>query len=284
MSYPEFVKKLDELHLKKRIRPPKIAPSRFYPMRIELETQELLADEFARFAESVANAAERRGGRPDFVAADGLDDLLELVSLPTREFREHAFEIALRVDRFNTLAFAEFSALVIGERYFPTGSRAEILSTWTENFVNQCKTVKEDMKQKSATILSGAVLQGKPLRQVMGELREQNEGMGRNKAELIARTEIGHLNSAIARRQQQSVGIEYYEWSATMDGRTRESHALLDGKICRWDKPDKYYTFENGEPVEHDRTQAMFKGAPGEDFQCRCTALPWLPEFADSYK
>ena len=268
----EFIEKVREMGMEKKGRPVRVNPNIWYPSRAELEANQLLSSELGEYVDKLQKAAER-----------GTKSVIELSSNVPKKFVDEAERIAYEVDKQNVMAFVEFSELKIGQRYFPTGSRSKIINTWKENFVSQCKTVKDDMKQKTATAISSGVLQGKNLNDVMKEIRATNEGMSRSKSELIARTEIGHLNSAIARKQQQSVGIEYYEWSASMDGRTRKSHALMDGKICRWDNPDTWYTFENGTPVDHSRSAEMFHGAPGEDFQCRCTALPYVPELEDDY-
>lgn len=109
----------------------------------------------------------------------------------------------------------------------------------------------------------------------------------RSRAELIARTETGKLNSAAKLSQFREVGISYYKWLTTIDGRERDSHRSMNGLICSVSNPDVYYT-ENPEdplhPVEHPRTADMFRGNPGEDFQCRCSMVAWDPEIDGSYE
>lgn len=109
-----------------------------------------------------------------------------------------------------------------------------------------------------------------------------------SKAELIARTETGKLNTAIARNQMESAGIEYYEWGAAMDGRTRESHALMDGRICKWGDDSHCYEWtdgKNGRRLKRvARPKGAYEGAPGTDFQCRCVAIPYVPEYEKGYE
>ena len=108
-----------------------------------------------------------------------------------------------------------------------------------------------------------------------------------SKAELIARTETGKLNTAIARNQMESAGIEYYEWGAAMDGRTRESHALMDGRICKWGDDSHCYEWTDGRDGRRlkrvARPKGAYEGAPGTDFQCRCVAIPYVPEYERGY-
>ena len=61
------------------------------------------------------------------------------------------------------------------------------------------------------------------------------------------------------------------EWLATLDGRTRHSHAVLDGEQVAQDK-----AFFNGCRFPGDP-----KGAPGEIYNCRCT-LTAVVEGADT--
>lgn len=95
----------------------------------------------------------------------------------------------------------------------------------------------------------------------------------KSKAALLARDQTLTLNSQIARNRQQNLGIESYIWTTSGDDRVRGldpndvlDHASLDGQTFRWDNP----------PDVGDGRRLH----PGEDFQCRCTAFPVLPELA----
>ena len=118
---------------------------------------------------------------------------------------------------------------------------------------------------------------------IEGKLR----GKYKARAEVIARTETGKLNSAAKISQFEEVGFEYYQWMTTIDGRERESHKTLNGLICSVSNPSVYYT-ENPDdpmhPIEHARTSEMFIGNPGEDFQCRCSMIAWDPRIDGMYE
>jgi SPP1 gp7 family putative phage head morphogenesis protein len=88
----------------------------------------------------------------------------------------------------------------------------------------------------------------------------------RSKAALLARDQTLTLNSQIARVRQTNVGITHYIWTTSGDERVRQTHRDLDGTTQRWDTPPDV----GGGRTAH----------PGEDFQCRCTAFPVLPELA----
>lgn len=93
--------------------------------------------------------------------------------------------------------------------------------------------------------------------------------IGINKSQTIARTE-GHRVSQIATYQAQldakNEGCRVVkQWDATMDSRTRRTHAKLDGQIREL---EDYF--------EVDGKRALYPsgfGKPEEDINCRCVSL-----------
>lgn len=284
MSYPDFVNRLKELKLKKKGARKKVAPNKFYPHKIELQTVELIREELKDYCSRLQEAAFNGS------VNDGVEDVVKVLGDVPDKFKDRVEVLAHEVSAFNSLAFAEFSELTIGERYFPnSANQEEIIAAWTDNFVNLCKSANEEIRKKVASKVSDGVLSGKNIREVRDDVRNMCASFTSTKADLIAVTEVGKLNSAIERCQCEDAGIDYYEWSAAMDGRTRESHALMDGKICKWGDDDHYWEWETGEDgkrtlVRKNRTEKMYHGAPGTDFRCRCVALPYVPEYEDDYE
>jgi SPP1 gp7 family putative phage head morphogenesis protein len=76
-----------------------------------------------------------------------------------------------------------------------------------------------------------------------------------SRAELIARDQTLKLAGKINMSRQTANGITHYTWSTSLDERVREEHAALEGEVFAWNSPP--------EP-----------GNPGDDFQCRCVAIP----------
>jgi SPP1 gp7 family putative phage head morphogenesis protein len=81
------------------------------------------------------------------------------------------------------------------------------------------------------------------------------------KAKFLARQETSLLLSKYKQQRYEQVGIAKYRWSATKDSRTRDRHAHLNGQIFSWNEP----------PVTDDNGN---RNHPGEDFNCRCVAIP----------
>lgn len=94
----------------------------------------------------------------------------------------------------------------------------------------------------------------------IASLIQDRADVAESHAELIARDQSSKLNGSINSFRQQHAGVDSYEWSTSLDERVRETHAANEGKVFAWSSP----------PVE--------TGAPTEDVQCRCVAIPVIPE------
>lgn len=91
----------------------------------------------------------------------------------------------------------------------------------------------------------------------------------KNRAMTIARTEAHRIQCAATANAQwkaKEKGADVVkQWDASLDGRTRDTHRLLDGQIRELD-----------EPFEVAGKKAMYPGAfgdPAEDCNCRCALL-----------
>lgn len=124
-------------------------------------------------------------------------------------------------------------------------------------------------RQISASVTS-SILQGKSIPGIAKDLQTRMPEMNKSSAIRTARTAVtgaqnaGRMDSYVA---AEKMGIKVRkEWMATLDGRTRHSHAMLDGERVDIDKPFKV-----------DGEEIMFPGdtsAPGYlVYNCRCTMV-----------
>lgn len=121
-------------------------------------------------------------------------------------------------------------------------------------------------KQISASVTS-SILQGKSMPNIAKDLQTRIPDMNKASAIRTARTAVtgaqnaGRMDSYVA---AEKMGIKVRkEWLATLDGRTRHSHAMLDGEVV-----DKDKKFENGCMFPGDPN-----GPPWEVYNCRCTLI-----------
>jgi SPP1 gp7 family putative phage head morphogenesis protein len=112
--------------------------------------------------------------------------------------------------------------------------------------------------QNVRDIFEGPEAFGQRVEDLRAELLKRGD-VSLSRADLIARDQTLKLNGQINEIRQRNAGIDRYEWSTSRDERVREEHEALEGRVFSWSDPP--------EP-----------GHPGEDFQCRCVAIPVLDE------
>ena len=127
------------------------------------------------------------------------------------------------------------------------------------------KDIPWNMKKINAETLQG-ILQGESMDKIAKRLRNVQE-MNKTQAIRSARTIVtGAENKgrqdSYARAEADGIILQK-EWLATNDGRTRHSHAVLDGAIVDQDKK-----FDNGLMYPGDPN-----GRPEETWNCRCTLV-----------
>lgn len=122
-------------------------------------------------------------------------------------------------------------------------------------------------KQKITAEITQGIVQGESIPDISKRLQKVTD-MNRSAAIRNARTAVtGAQNAGRAQSHQHAVemGIKMNdEWAATLDGRTRHSHAILDGEVI-----EVGGTFSNGLKYPGDPN-----GDPAEIYQCRCTIVP----------
>lgn len=140
-----------------------------------------------------------------------------------------------------------------------------------EKMVNIPKD-KRWSKRKINNVITQGILQGKPLKNIANDL-SQVVGMEERAALRNARTAMtgaqnaGRLDSYL---DSKRLGINLKkQWMATLDERTRTSHADLDGESVDIDKE-----FSNKLQFPADP-----EGKPAEVYNCRCTMVADLVDF-----
>lgn len=126
-------------------------------------------------------------------------------------------------------------------------------------------------KKLSGEVLQG-ILQGEDIPKISNRLQKvvgmNSASSVRNRRTMVtAAQNKGRLDQML---EQEKLGIRIQkEWLSTHDGRTRDSHARLDGERRELDEPFSNGLMEPGDP----------KGAPGEVYNCRCTLVYFYPDY-----
>ena len=122
-------------------------------------------------------------------------------------------------------------------------------------------------KKQITKSVTSSILQGKSIKHMADDLQKRITTMSRDSAIRTARTAVtgaqnaGRMDSYAA---AEKMGVKFKkEWLATLDARTRHSHAMLDGEQVVQDKK-----FSNGCRFPGDP-----QGPPWEIYNCRCTLI-----------
>lgn len=159
----------------------------------------------------------------------------------------------------------------------------DTLKLWAQTNVNLITSIPKETLANVQTIVMESFKQGKTNKSLAQEILDLNTSdfgftpvmeqsafdkamaeynKAKRKAQFIARDQMGKLNADITQSQQEDAGVTEYVWDTSGDGRVRDRHRELDGQRCKWNDP----------PVVDERTKR--KAHPGQDFRCRCVALP----------
>jgi SPP1 gp7 family putative phage head morphogenesis protein len=89
-------------------------------------------------------------------------------------------------------------------------------------------------------------------------LLQERFSVQESRADFWARDQALKTHADVTKLRCVEAGLDRYRWVTSRDERVRPEHAALHGRVFTWDNPPSV-------------------GAPGEDYQCRCTAYPLLP-------
>ena len=146
-------------------------------------------------------------------------------------------------------------------------ANVRLITRASEAFLEQVRSVLEENEGERPETIEG--------------LLQERVGVSQSRAKLIATDQILSLNGQVNEHRQRAAGVRKFTWSTSEDERVRknvewsasdgrggdEAHAELDGEVFSWDD----LPLLDGEPC-----------APGSgQINCRCTAIPWLPELEE---
>ena len=165
------------------------------------------------------------------------------------------------------------------QRYMPGLKNTDLflgseIAQWRRDNVALITNFTDDMLAKIGDLLEG--YDGTRVEDTATAL-ENTFGLTRARAELIARDQTLKLNASMNQQAQVNAGVDKYRWSTSHDDSVRDdpkgkgdpNHKDLDNLTFSWDDP----------PVTCERTGDT--NHPGQDYSCRCVAIPVLEEFDD---
>lgn len=197
---------------------------------------------------------------------------------------------------------------------------ADAMDEWTKLNAALVDKAATQFYATAETTVRSAVQTGRRAEDVMRDLKKLDASLTDTRARLIARDQIGTLNGLLTQKRNESAGIEMYTWATAMDERvrgrpggkweyTKETHWIMEGKLCRWDNPT-VYSEDGGKTwlprsglkavvTYHSKTSPGSRGTPGKasgagksriavapdgipgaaGWQCRCGSRPYLDAY-----
>ena len=101
---------------------------------------------------------------------------------------------------------------------------------------------------------------------VAAYLRRRIPELTKNRAALIARTEVGKASTSLTRARAENLDIPGYQWQTSRDSRVRPSHRLMQGVLVLWDDPP------SPEALAGEKSVGRYNA--GGIYNCRCDSYP----------
>jgi SPP1 gp7 family putative phage head morphogenesis protein len=143
------------------------------------------------------------------------------------------------------------------------GVRDQLAEDYNTNMNLYIQGWKEEQIQRLRDQVNQAVIEGFRADSMLDTIQAEY-GVTKRKARFLARQETSLLVSKYREARYTEAGLKEYKWSTSHDERVRPDHKVLDKRHFSWDSP----------PVVDTATGR--RANPGEDFGCRCVAIPVL--------
>lgn len=178
-----------------------------------------------------------------------------------------------RINTYNKVQRNRVVKSVVGVDIFAEEPwlRDEMIA-WTSENVRLIKSIPEKMFTDVEKVVIEGVEKGRGLRSLQKDITDRFNVTDR-KAKLIARDQVGKLNSDLTKRRQEDLGVKKYLWRNSQDERVRGNPSGLypNSEYDHWSREGKEYSWDDPPPDGH----------PGQAIQCRCVAEPVLSHLLD---
>lgn len=180
-----------------------------------------------------------------------------LVSVSHKDVTRAAIRAYDRTESTNRVQVGKQMRELVGLKRLETPQTATIRGRFVADNVNLIKTIGPQHFDRIEKLISNGFAAGRNSREMIKDIQAIGD-VSRSRAKLIARDQIGSLNSQLTRATHTANGITRFTWQTVGDERVRDEHEDLDGQ-----------TFDYS-------VGATGEGFPGQPIQCRCFAEPTL--------
>lgn len=193
------------------------------------------------------------------IAAYGLDKFIAKIANMTKNKSINEWKRIVK----QTLGIDLFDDYYKGEFY------EQALKQWIDENVMKIQSIPNEALGSMREIILNGFSRGQTITEITKAIQAEYK-VSKNKAKSLARDQLATLNSQITKLQQKDAGCTHYKWSDSRDSRVRDCHHELNGKIFSWDDPPEMWY----ETKKRGRVYTGRRCHPGEDYLCRCIAIP----------
>ena len=184
---------------------------------------------------------------------------------PEEEVAQLAQDYAFQVSAYQKKQLTNSLVKAVGVNvFFDDRGLLKKYNAFVKQNVDLITSIDQDYLDDVKTRLMSGIRAGTRVESLRATIEDRYE-VSRGRASVIARDQVGKLYGELNRERQKSIGIDQYVWRGVEDQRERATHLSLEGNVYTWGDP----------PVTNDQGD---RNEPGQDYCCRCTAEPVLPD------
>ena len=147
----------------------------------------------------------------------------------------------------------------VDEEYYNEEYFAEMVDQWEQNNIEYVENTTGQMIDEMAGDFMEMFIAGVAVTALMGQVDRRKQKALRH-LNFIAGDQVSKLDAAMHHLEMVDAMVSDYIWSTRKDDKVRPRHRELEGQRFSFDDPP---VMDSGE-----------KCNPGEDYNCRCVALP----------
>lgn len=187
-------------------------------------------------------------------------------TIDEKDIEELAREFAKKTDTFQRIQMNRQVRAALGADVLATDTK---LASLVDGFVEENVALIKDLPRKMYSDIEGVVMRGVSDAKLHGNIAEEIEEkfeLGRDRAKLIARDQVGKFYGQVAISRQKDLGLDAYIWRTSRDRRVRGTPggAFPHAKPSHYAREGKRFLLS--EPPEG--------GHPGQPVLCRCYPEP----------
>lgn len=153
----------------------------------------------------------------------------------------------------------------------------DLLNAIVDDNINKVTDLKAGTQKRVADLIMNAITGQEDKSKTLEQQIRESFDVSKNQAKFIARDQTQRNVNTLNRFRQEKAGIEKYKWVTSKDKRVREDHAQMQGLEVDWATgiiQRTVLSIKRG--LAGKNVKKVANGHVGQDYNCRCTAVPIL--------